>query len=161
MKLIPHVKLPVLPDDDDDVNDELNNSILSEKGNKEFDSGDDCLDKSMNCQFNQQTDRELALLNALPKNIFQMPGSFSLWNDLVGEYINDELMKKLYSKIEKYSSAEKFAFAELIVKNGLDEALKMEPTVDDSIAIANYHPPLTKPRTFVEVAVQVEESYFH
>ncbi|UXI15452.1 hypothetical protein NH340_JMT01395 [Sarcoptes scabiei] len=100
-----------------------------------------------------------ALINGLPEYIFRIPGSYSIWKDLIRNQLDAETSRRFHEKISELDANEKYSFASLIIEYGLINALEMVPLVNESNLTQSYilnQMPLVQPRTFCDAATQID-----
>lgn len=107
--------------------------------------------------------RNQVLLTSLPKFVFNIPGSQTIWNDIIGFDIDDEIKKKFHHLLKDLDAMQKSILAKCIVDHGIESVMAnsdimfIDDDDDDDKQINMQNMPILQPRCFINIATQTTD----
>ncbi|KAH9505837.1 hypothetical protein DERF_010609 [Dermatophagoides farinae] len=107
--------------------------------------------------------RNQVLLTSLPKFVFNIPGSQTIWNDIIGFDIDDEIRKKFHHLLKDLDAMQKSILAKCIVDHGIESVMAnsdimfIDDDDDDDKQINMQNMPILQPRCFINIATQTTD----
>lgn len=106
--------------------------------------------------------RNQVLLTSLPKFVFNIPGSQTIWNDIIGFDIDDKIRKKFHNLLKDLDAMQKSILAKCIVDHGIESVMANTDIMfidddDDDKQINMQNMPILQPRCFINIATQTTD----